>query len=530
MLVCRFDFVVDCTEKHSLASEHFDVLIIGAGLSGIAAAYHLRKRCPKKTFVILESRAAIGGTWDLFRYPGVRSDSDMLTMAYAFRPWRIPKTISDGLLIREYISDTAREERIDKHIRFHHKVVRAEWSSPDARWKVEASRRLPDGREEVVTLTCNFLFSCAGYYRYSAGYTPEFLGRERFKGTIVHPQAWPEDLDYSGKRVVVIGSGATAVTLIPALAKTAAHVTMLQRSPTYIVSYPEQDALAIFLRRVLPAKLAFGIARWKNIGFMTYVYQLARRRPDLAKKAILKRTRNELGSDYDIATHFTPSYPPWEQRLCLVPDSDLFLAIREGRASVVTDQIETFTEGGIQLKSGKELEADIIVTATGLVFQVLGGIEVIVDGKAVDFSKTLSYRGALFSDVPNLASVFGYINASWTLKADLICSYVARLLAYMDKRGYAQVTPRNRDASMPTTAFIEHFSSGYVQRSLAKLPKQGAKAPWRVKQNYFADMMHLKYAPIANDALEFSNPPSDTHGTFRAPAIVRSSQSHSGTR
>src|SRR6267142_915740 len=414
--------------------EHFDVLIVGAGLSGIDAAHHLREKCPTKTFVILESRAAIGGTWDLFRYPGVRSDSDMLTMGYAFRPWKNPKAISDGHSIRQYISDAAREEGIDKHIRFHHRVVRAEWSSQDARWKVEASRHLPDGREEAVTITCNFLFSCAGYYKYSAGYTPEFPGRERFKGTIVHPQAWPGDLNYSGKRVVVIGSGATAVTLIPAMAKTAAHVTMLQRSPTYIVSYPG------------------------------------------------------------------------EQRLCLVPDGDLFVAIRDGRASVATDQIETFTEKGIQLKSGKELEADIVVTATGLVLEVLGGIEVRVDGKRLDFSQTLSYKGVMFSDVPNLASVFGYINASWTLKADLICSYVARLIAYMDKKGYAQVTPRNREPAMPRAAFIEHFSSGYVQRSLAKLPKQGAKPPWRVKQNYFADMMSLKYAAIPTKALEFSNP------------------------
>jgi cation diffusion facilitator CzcD-associated flavoprotein CzcO len=491
-----------------MAFEHFDVLIVGAGLSGIDAAHHLREKCPNKTFVILENRAGIGGTWDLFRYPGVRSDSDMLTMAYAFRPWKNPKSISDGDAIRKYISDTAREEGIDKHIRFHHEVVRAEWSSQDARWKVEASRKLPDGREEAVTVTCNFLFSCAGYYKYSAGYTPEFPGRERFKGKIVHPQAWSQDLNYSGKRVVVIGSGATAVTLIPAMAKTAAHVTMLQRSPTYIVSCPEQDTLAIALRRVLSSKLAYGIARWKNIGFMTYMYQFARRRPESAKKAILKRASNELGADYDVATHFTPNYYPWEQRLCLVPDADLFVAIREGRASVATDQIETFTESGIQLKSGKELEADIIVTATGLVLEILGGIELHVDGKRVDFSKTLSYKGVMFSDVPNLASVFGYINASWTLKADLISSYVARLITYMDKKGYVQVTPRNLERAIPTAAFIEHFSSGYLQRSLAKLPKQGVKAPWRVKQNYFADMMNLKYAAIANKALEFANPPN----------------------
>jgi monooxygenase len=484
--------------------EHFDVLIVGAGLSGIGAAHHLRVRCPDKTFVILENRAVIGGTWDLFRYPGIRSDSDMFTMAYAFRPWQNTKAISDGNLICQYISDTAREESIDKHIRFNHRVIRADWSSRDAHWKVEALRKLPDGREDAVTLTCNFLFSCAGYYRYSSGYTPEFRGRERFTGTIVHPQAWPQDLDYAGKRVVVIGSGATAVTLVPAIAKTAAHVTMLQRSPTYIVSLPEQDAVAGVLQRVLPSRLASGIARWKNIAFMTYVYQLARRRPETAKKTILKRVSDELGRDYDVATHFTPAYYPWEQRLCLVPDGDLFAAIREGRASVATDQIETFTENGIQLKSGSELKADIVVTATGLVLEILGGIKVSVDGERVDFSKTLSYKGVMFSDVPNLASVFGYINASWTLKADLICSYVARLVAYMNRKGYAQATPRNREGAMKAVPFVEHFSSGYIQRSLEKLPKQGTSTPWRVKQNYFADILNLRYAPIANKSLEFS--------------------------
>jgi cation diffusion facilitator CzcD-associated flavoprotein CzcO len=498
-------------------SEHFDVLIVGAGLSGISAAHHLRKKCPNKTFVILENRASIGGTWDLFRYPGVRSDSDMLTMAYAFRPWKNPKAISDGHSILQYITETAREAGIAEHIRFHHRVLRAEWSTKNAHWKVEASRKLADGRQESVTITCNFLFSCAGYYKYSAGYTPEFPGRDRFKGTIVHPQAWPQELNYSGKRVVVIGSGATAVTLVPAMAKTAAHVTMLQRSPTYIVSYPEVDAIAIALARVLPSKLAYAIARWKNIGFMTYMYRLARRKPELAKKEILKRAAKELGAGYDIATHFTPKYYPWEQRLCLVPDSDLFVAIREGRANVATDQIETFTENGIQLKSGRELEADIIVTATGLVLEVLGGIELSVDGKRVDFSKALSYKGVMFSDVPNLASVFGYINASWTLKADLIAAYVARLLRYMDKKGYVQVTPRNREPAMSTAGFVEHFSSGYVQRALAKLPKQGAKAPWRVKQNYFADIMQLRYAPIANETLEFSRPYFRASTTTRNP-------------
>jgi len=484
--------------------EHVDVLIVGAGLSGIGAAHHLRRTCPGKRFVILENRGAIGGTWDLFRYPGVRSDSDMFTMAYAFRPWSNPRAISDGHLIRDYIAETARAEGIDRHIRFHHRVVRADWSSQDARWTIEAVRTQPDGREEAITLTCGFLYSCAGYYRYSSGYTPAFRGRERFTGTIVHPQAWPQDLDYASKRVVVIGSGATAVTLVPVLAKTAAHVTMLQRSPTYIVSMPALDPVAIALARLLPSRLAFAIARWKNIGFMTYLYQLARRRPELAKHALLKQARAQLGADYDVATHFTPRYAPWEQRLCLVPDADLFASIREGRASVATDQIETFTEKGIRLRSGQELEADIIVTATGLVLEILGGIDVRVDGARVDFSRTLSYKGVMYSGVPNLAAVFGYINASWTLKADLISAYVARLIAYMDRNGYAQVSPRPGEAEAPSADFVEHFSSGYIQRSIASLPKQGPRAPWRVKQNYFADIMSLRYAPVANKALAFT--------------------------
>ena len=489
-----------------MAVEHFDVLIMGAGLSGIDAAHHLQKLCPNKSYIILEQRERIGGTWDLFRYPGVRSDSDMLTMGYSFRPWTSPKVISSGDDIRNYITATARDEGIDRHIRFRHQVQRAAWSSREAKWTVEAVRKLPGGRDEWVTLTCNFLFSCAGYYRYSAGYTPEFPDAGCFRGRIVHPQAWPGDLDYAGKRVVIIGSGATAVTLLPAMARTAGHVTMLQRSPTYIVSVPVEDKIANWLRGVLPAGWAYRLSRWKNVAYMIYVYQLARRYPNFVKAGIFKKVGEELGPDYDVATHFTPRYNPWEQRLCLVPDADLFQAIKSGRASVVTDEIARFNEKGIQLQSGNELEADIIVTATGLVLQAFGGADLSVDGRSVDPGRTLAYKGVMMSGVPNLASVFGYINASWTLKADLICAYVCRLLNFMDRKGVRQVTPKSSDetASAP---FVEGFTPGYIKRALTSWPKQGAKAPWRVYQNYIRDTISLKWSSIDNAELEFSNPP-----------------------
>ena len=487
------------------ASEYFDVLIVGAGLSGIDAAHHLQTLSPKKTYVILEQRERIGGTWDLFRYPGIRSDSDMLTMGFSFRPWTSPKAISPGEDIRQYLSDTARDEGIDRHIRFRHKILRAAWSSETAEWTVDALRTTPAGSEEPVRIRCNFLFSCAGYYRYSAGYAPEFPGAERFQGRLVHPQLWPEDLDYAGKRVVIIGSGATAVTLVPAMAKTAGHVTMLQRSPTYIVSAPEQDRVANFLRRILPAKLAYRLSRWKNVGWMIYFYQLSQRFPNYTRNELLKLVKKELGENYDVSTHFTPSYKPWEQRLCLVPDADMFQAIKSGRASVVTDHIETFTERGIRLRSGQELEADIIVTATGLHMQAFGGMELAVDGQPVALGETLAYKGIMLSDVPNLASVFGYINASWTLKADLICSYVCRLLNHMDAKGARQVTPRRR-GEKAEALFVERFSAGYMQRALANWPKQGAEAPWRVHQNYLRDAVNLKWASLDDGVLEYASP------------------------
>jgi len=486
--------------------EHFDVLIVGAGLSGIDAGHHLQKFCSRKTYAILEQRERIGGTWDLFRYPGIRSDSDMFTMGYSFRPWTSPKAISPGDDIRDYITATAREEGIDRHIRFGHHIKSAAWSSEDAKWTIEAVRKSPDGPDEPVTLTCNFLFSCAGYYRYSAGHTPEFPNSGRFKGLVVHPQAWPENLDYAGKRVVIIGSGATAVTLVPAMAPTAGHVTMLQRSPTYIVSLPAKDVIANWLRRILPSMWAYKLSRWKNVGLMTYMYQLAQRFPNFMKKGLLKKVSEELGPDYDVSTHFTPNYNPWEQRLCLVPDADMFQAIKAGRASVVTDRIETFTEKGLLLQSGTELEADIIVTATGLAMQAFGGIELSVDGRSVDPGRTLAYKGVMISGVPNLAAVFGYINASWTLKADLICRYVCRLLNFMDRKGMRQVTPSCGDQKA-IAPFVENFSAGYIQRALANWPKQGSKAPWRVNQNYFRDTVSMRWTSLDDGALEFSNPP-----------------------
>jgi cation diffusion facilitator CzcD-associated flavoprotein CzcO len=490
-----------------MAAEHFDVLIMGAGLSGIDAAYHLQKLCPKKSYVILEQRERIGGTWDLFRYPGIRSDSDMLTMGYSFRPWTHPKAISPGDHIRDYITDTAREEGIDRHIRFRHMIKRASWSSQNARWTIEAVRQSADGQDEPQTLTCNFLFSCAGYYRYSAGYLPEFPNVSRFQGRVVHPQAWPQDLDYSGKRVVIIGSGATAVTLVPAMAKTAGHVTMVQRSPSYLISMPEQDRVANLLRRVLPSMWAYRLSRWKNVSLMTGIYQFSQRFPNVMKRGLLNKVREHLGPDCDVEKDFTPRYKPWEQRMCLIPDADMFEAIKSKRASVVTDQIESFNEKGLLLKSGQELEADIIITATGLAMQAVGGVELTVDGQRVDPGKTLAYKGVMMSGVPNLASVFGYINASWTLKADLICSYVCRLLNFMDRKGVRQVTPKNKGESA-AASFVENFTPGYIQRALASWPKQGAKKPWRVYQNYFRDTISLKWTSVDDGTLQFSNPPS----------------------
>ena len=479
--------------------EHVDVLIVGAGLSGVGTACHLQAHCPGKSYAILEARDAIGGTWDLFRYPGIRSDSDMFTLGYNFRPWPDGKAIADGPAIRSYVRETAGDHGVDEKIRFHHRVVRAEWSTDEARWSVTAERT---DSGETVELTCGFLFGATGYYRYDEGYLPQFEGTERFRGEIVHPQHWPEDLDYYGKRVVVIGSGATAVTLVPAMAQRAVHVTMLQRSPSYVVTLPATDPIAEVLTRRLPAKVAYALVRWKNVLLTMLSFNLSRRYPHAMRKVIRRGVQRRLPEGYDVDTHFNPRYNPWQQRMCLVPDSDLFEALGRGDASIVTDDIETFTETGLKLTSGAELEADVIVTATGLNLLLLGGIELAVDGEDVDFAAKVAYKGMMLSGVPNLAIALGYTNASWTLKCDLVAEYVCRLLNHMDAHGYAIATPQAPDPSLPVERFID-FNSGYVLRSIADLPKQGATPPWRLHQNYFRDIRMLRRGPV-DDAMEFA--------------------------
>jgi monooxygenase len=493
--------------------EHLDVLIVGAGLSGVGAAWHLQNRCPGKGYAILEAREDLGGTWDLFRYPGIRSDSDMHTLGYRFKPWTAAKSIADGPSILEYVRKTARENGIEEKIRFRHRVVGAAWSSDEGRWTVEAERT---DSGETVPLTCDFLWTCSGYYRYDEGYTPEFAGTERFAGPIVHPQHWPEDLDYSGKRAVVIGSGATAVTLVPAMAEKAAHVTMLQRSPTYIASLPAQDRIAEWLRRRLPERAAYAAVRWKNVLIQTGFYQLSRRRPELVKRMIRKGVENALPPGYDVDKHFRPRYDPWDQRMCLVPDGDLFRAISAGEASVVTDTIATFTERGIELDSGEELEADVIVTATGLNLLFLGGMRLEVDGEAVDVPRKMTYRGMMLSGVPNMAFTVGYTNASWTLKADLTSEYVCRLLNHMDAHGYSRCVP-DMDPSVTEQPLLE-FTSGYVQRSLDDFPKQGSKEPWKLRQNYVFDIRTIRRGPIDDGAMRFSTEASASRPTEKAPA------------
>ena len=482
---------------------HFDMIIVGAGLSGIGAACHLQSKHPNKSYKIIESRERMGGTWDLFRYPGVRSDSDMHTLGYSFKPWLSTKSIADGPAIRDYIKESAAEFGVDQHIQYQRKVVAASWDSATAKWtlSLENTGDLAGLTAEPETLTCNFIYSCTGYYRYDQGFTPDFPDADQFNGQIVHPQLWPEDLDYSGKRVIVIGSGATAITLVPSMAKTAGHVTMLQRSPTYVLSRPDEDAVSQKLRRWFPEQLAYDLTRWKNVTAQAMLFQLSRRFPNYVKKLIRKVVHGWMGDDFAIDTHFNPSYKPWDQRLCLVPNGDLFRSLRKGTSSIVTDHIERFTENGILLKSGETLEADIIITATGLELLLLGGLKLEVDGVETKVADSLTYKGMMFSGIPNLALAAGYTNASWTLKCDLTSNYVCRLLSYMDKHKY-QYCVANNDPSVKRLQFLD-LASGYVDRAIDQFPKQGDKSPWKLHQNYLLDILNLRVGSVRDKAMGF---------------------------
>jgi monooxygenase len=491
-------------------SEHVDVLIVGAGLSGIGAACHLQRRCPDRSFAIVEARQASGGTWDLFRYPGVRSDSDMYTLGYRFRPWRGTKAIADGASILQYLRDTAREHGVDRRIRYGLRVRRAAWSSAEARWTVELEHA--DGSGATTTLTCGFLFLCSGYYRYDRGHAPAFAGSDQFRGRLVHPQHWPEDLQWDGRDVVVIGSGATAMTVVPAMAERARRVTLLQRSPTWVVARPSEDPVARRLRGRLPARLAHAIVRWKQVLLGQWVFRLCRTRPQKMGALLTAGVRMHLGPQAAaLEAHFRPRYNPWEQRLCLLPDGDLFAAIRAGKVEMVTDHVDRFTAGGIRLASGRELAADIVVSATGLELEVLGVIELVVDGESVDAASTVQYKGMMLSGVPNMVSTFGYTNASWTLKSDLTAEWVCRLLRRMRRRGEAVCVPRWQGA-LPREAWID-FSSGYLQRSLALFPKQGPASPWRLSQSYLQDILALRFGRLDDGALRFAA--ASTHAAPR---------------
>ena len=480
-------------------TEHVDVVIVGAGISGISAAWHLQDRCPGKDYLILERRENLGGTWDLFKYPGIRSDSDMYTLGFRFKPWTNEKAIADGRSIWQYVHDAATENGIDKHIRYGHRVMSADWSDADNQWTLQVER---DG--ETVQITASFVMVCSGYYNYDEGFSPVFAGSEDFAGTIVHPQHWPEDLDYTGKKIVVIGSGATAVTLIPALVDSGAgHVTMLQRSPTYIGSLPDVDPFAVTTNKYLPTKVAFVANRWKAILFSTFQYQLARRFPGFMKKTLKTMATRRLPADFDVDKHFSPSYNPWDERLCLAPNGDLFRAIRHGKADVVTDTIERFTETGIKLTSGEELAADIIVTATGLNMQLFGGASLTRNGEPVDLTKSMTYKGLMLSGVPNASITFGYTNASWTLKADLVSEFVCRLLNYMDDNGFDTVVAEHPGDSVQEMPFMD-FTPGYFRRAMDELPKSGSRAPWRLKQNYFLDLRLIRQGRVDEESLHFT--------------------------
>ena len=479
--------------------QSFDVVIVGAGLSGIGTAVHLKKHCPNKNFVILEGRDAIGGTWDLFRYPGIRSDSDMHTLGFSFKPWKEAKAIADGPSICNYVNETADEHDIRSHIQFGHAVKSADWDSGNSRWLVTTQR---DGTQE--TFSCNFLSMCAGYYKYESAYVPEFAGMDDFQGEVIHPQFWPEDLDYTGKQVVVIGSGATAMTLVPAMSKAAEQVTMVQRSPTYVVSRPDQDAVANALRKFLPESWAYALTRLKNVTMGAYIYGLSRKNPAKLKSRLLKMVREALPG-FDVDKHFTPTYNPWDQRLCLIPNGDLYQAIRGGKVKVETGQIECITANSVRMASGQEIAADILVTATGLELQLMGGCAFKIDGEPLDLKQRYGYKGMMYSDVPNLIQTFGYINASWTLRADLTSEYLCRVLNRMDEIGVDVVTPRLReqDRDMQTRPWIEGFSAGYMQRVMDQFPKQGSRDPWRNTQDYARDKKIVRKAALEDGALTF---------------------------
>jgi cation diffusion facilitator CzcD-associated flavoprotein CzcO len=483
----------------ALDFEYADVLIIGAGLSGVGAASYLNERCPERSFMLLESRERMGGTWDLFRYPGIRSDSDMFTLGYAFKPWTETKSLADGPSILNYIRETAAENDVERHIRYQQKVVEAQWDSSSALWTVTVQSTATGEQRKV---TCNFLYSCSGYYNFDEGYTPSFEGQDSYKGPIVHAQHWPQDLDYSGKRVVVIGSGATAVTLVPELAKKTAHTVMLQRSPTYIASIPGEDKMAIGMRKWLPESWVYHITRWKKVLFQMVTFNFARKYPQRAKRILLGLVREELGPDYDVQTHFTPRYNPWEERLCAVPDSDMFAAIRKKKAEVVTDHIERFTEKGIALTSGKHLDADIIVLATGLNLLYMGGVKLTVDGKKISPGEHYMFRGMMLSDVPNFVQAFGYTNSSSTLKADLTAQYTCRMLNHMQRNRKRIALPELKSGAVTEEPMLD-FSSGYIQRSIDEFPKQGKELPWHVYQNYLLDIISLRFSSLTRSALRF---------------------------
>ena len=484
-----------------MKQEHVNVVIVGAGISGIDAAYNLQTKCPNKSYAILEGRECLGGTWDLFRYPGIRSDSDMCTMGFRFKPWEGEKIVADGSSILKYLRETVDEYGIDEHIHYSQMVQTASWSSAESKWTLGVENQKT---QELQTFTCDFLFLCGGYYSYEKGYNPHFEGRDDFSGQIIHPQEWSEDLDYVNKNVVVIGSGATAVTIVPSIAEEAAHVTMLQRSPTYYLIAPEEDAMGNFLRKYTNSKIAYFLVRWRNI-FVSqwFFFQKCRKYPKKTKEFLINLVKESLDQNYDVDTHFTPNYNPWEQRMCLVPDGDLFNAIKSGKASVVTDHIERFTTTGIKLKSGDELDTDLIVTATGLNLLVCNGIELFVDNEQIDVSTKMTYKGMMFNDIPNLVATFGYTNASWTLRADLTSEYVCRVLNFMDNKNFDYCCPRV-DGIVEDDGNWLDFSSGYVVRSMHKFPKQGSRDPWRNTQNYLKDIFAIRFGSLENKELEFT--------------------------